>query len=134
MKMNQVTLGTTDFEASVAFYSMLGLIVIVHSPPRYARFECPQGDEGGAPATLSIHATEVVADTEWPLVYFETDRLDKDIDRLRRAGVPILSEPEDKDYLWREADIADPAGNRIRLYTAGENRRFPPWRVGSVAE
>jgi len=26
--------------------------------------------------------------------------------------------------------IEDPSGNRIRIYTAGKNRRFPPWRVG----
>lgn len=129
MKMNQVTLGSTDFEASVSFYSLLGLILIVHAPPRYARFECPEGDEGGAPATLSIHAAETVHASEWPLIYLETEDLDKTIERLRKAGVPILSEPADKDHLWREADIADPAGNRIRLYTAGQNRRFPPWRV-----
>jgi hydroxymethylpyrimidine/phosphomethylpyrimidine kinase len=32
-------------------------------------------------------------------------------------------------YLWRVARLRDPAGNRIQLYHAGENRRFPPWRV-----
>ena len=34
MKLNQVTVGTTDFEASIAFYRKLGLALIVYSPPR----------------------------------------------------------------------------------------------------
>jgi hydroxymethylpyrimidine/phosphomethylpyrimidine kinase len=37
--------------------------------------------------------------------------------------------PRDEDWLWREARLRDPAGNRICLYAAGEARRFPPWRV-----
>jgi len=37
--------------------------------------------------------------------------------------------PTPDSYLWFEADIEDPSGNRIRLFTAGENRRFPPWRI-----
>ena len=35
----------------------------------------------------------------------------------------------DKSWLWREAILVDPAGNRICLYRAGENRKYPPWRV-----
>jgi hydroxymethylpyrimidine/phosphomethylpyrimidine kinase len=32
-------------------------------------------------------------------------------------------------WLWREAWLRDPAGNSICLYHAGDNRRFPPWRI-----
>jgi hypothetical protein len=32
-------------------------------------------------------------------------------------------------YLWREAVLHDPSGNKIKLYWAGENRLNPPWRV-----
>jgi hypothetical protein len=35
----------------------------------------------------------------------------------------------DRPYLWREAVLRDPSGNRIKLYHAGENRLNPPWRV-----
>ena len=42
-----------------------------------------------------------------------------------------LGEPERKDWLWTEAWFKDPAGNRVCLYRAGKNRRFPPWRVGA---
>ena len=39
------------------------------------------------------------------------------------------SGPEDQTWLWREAWLRDPDGNRLCLYHAGNNRRFPPWRV-----
>lgn len=44
MQINQITLPVTDFDRTVAFYRSLGFTLIVHSPPRYARFECPEGD------------------------------------------------------------------------------------------
>jgi len=40
-----------------------------------------------------------------------------------------INPPEMKSYLWEEADILDPSGNRIRIYKAGNARRFPPWRI-----
>jgi len=35
----------------------------------------------------------------------------------------------DQRWLWREACLNDPAGNRICIYHAGENRRYPPWKI-----
>jgi len=49
---------------------------------------------------------------------------------LKDADIEPLSPPEIKTYLWEEADILDPSGNRIRIFKAGTKRRFPPWRVG----
>lgn len=78
MDLNQLTVPCLDYEASVGFYKKLGLRQIVHSPPRYARFDTP---------------------------------------------------PTDQRWLWREAYLKDPAGNRICIFHAGENRRYPPWRI-----
>jgi len=48
----------------------------------------------------------------------------------RRRGASTRPSPEDiEPYLWREAVLRDPSGNRIKLYHAGENRLNPPWRV-----
>ena len=44
--------------------------------------------------------------------------------------LPLVHPPIDQDWLWREARLADPSGNIICIYRAGENRRFPPWRIG----
>ena len=119
MRLNQVTVGTADYEASVDFYTRLGLVQIVHSPPLYARFETPFGE------TFSIHQMDDVK--SGTTVYFEVDDVDGFIAAL---DLPLLHEPRDQPWLWREARLLDPSGNEICIYHAGENRRFPPWRVG----
>ena len=118
MKLNQVTVGTTDYAASVDFYTRLGLKQIVDSPPRYARFETPGGE------TFSIHLVDAVASTT--IVYFEVDDVDAFVAGL---DLPLALEPADQSWLWREARLLDPSGNEICLYHAGQNRRFPPWRI-----
>ena len=119
MKLNQVTVGATDYEASVAFYAALGLRQIVASPPRYARFETPGGE------TFSIHeADEVRSGTT---VYFEVEDVDAAVTAI---GLKLLSPPTDRPWLWREARLLDPAGNEVCIYHAGANRRYPPWRIG----
>ena len=123
-----MTLGAIDFAASVLFYQRLGLTLIVDSAPRYVRFEFPVPPDEGEPATLSLHSVEDgwTTPTDWPPIYFEVDDIAA---FLSEAGIEPLSPPEIKTYLWEEADILDPSGNRIRIFKAGTARRFPPWRV-----
>jgi catechol 2,3-dioxygenase-like lactoylglutathione lyase family enzyme len=121
VRLNQVTVGTTDFEASLDFYLRLGLKLIVNAPPRYARFETPTGE------TFSIHAADTVSGGT--IVYFEVDEVDAFVAGL---DLPLLEPPADRPWLWREARLLDPCGNEICIYHAGENRRFPPWRVGGA--
>ena len=123
MDLNQVTVPATDYEASVDFYTRLGLTQIVDSPPHYARFETPAG------TTFSIHKTDAPAG-EGVVIYFEVDDLDATVGTLKQRGFEFESDPADQRWLWREAYLRDPANNRICLFHAGENRRFPPWRVG----
>lgn len=118
MRLNQVTVGTTDYEASVAFYRALGLVQIVDAPPRYARFETPGGE------TFSIHRVDEVSGDA--IVYFEVDDVDAFVAALE---LPMTEPPADRPWLWREARLTDPSGNIICIYHAGENRRFPPWRI-----
>ena len=124
MDLNQVTVPCRDYDASVKFCTTLGLHQIVDSPPRYARFETSGG------ATFSLHAVDadVIAQV---VVYFEVDDVDAMVAELREKGIDFEQEPADQRWLWREAYVLDPAGNRLCIYTAGENRRFPPWRIGS---
>ena len=70
MRLNQVTIPCADYAASVAWGQRFGLKLIVGSPPKYARFECP-AEEGEEPATLSIHLVEAPLAVDWPAVYFE---------------------------------------------------------------
>lgn len=124
MNLNQVTLPATDVSASVQFYQALGLRLIVDSIPRYARLECPDGG-----STLSVHHVPRPPDTEGVIVYLECEELDRTVSRLKESGLRFTHPPRDQRWLWREARLRDPAGNEVCLYHAGENRRFPPWRV-----
>ena len=127
LRLNQITLAAKDMAASVLFYEKLGLKRIVDSAPRYVRFEFPD-DGQGTQATLSLHTaqTDFTPTPDIPLIYFEVDDVEA---FLAEKDLKPLTTPEMKSYLWFEADIEDPSGNRIRLFTAGENRRFPPWRI-----
>jgi len=128
LRLNQVTLGAIDFAASVLFYQRLGLTLIVDSAPRYVRFEFPVPPDESEPATLSLHSVEDswAPPAEWPLIYFEVDDVAA---FLAEVGIKPLSPPEVKTYLWEEANILDPSGNKIRIFKAGKARRFPPWRM-----
>ncbi|MEO6104630.1 MAG: VOC family protein [Pseudoxanthomonas sp.] len=124
MNLNQITLPATDFERSVTFYCNMGFTLIVHSPPRYARFECPQGD-----STFSLHAVAGSASSSGVVVYFECSDLDARVEQLLVEGFEFTQLPVDEPWLWREARLADPCGNVICLYRAGLNRKNPPWRM-----
>jgi hydroxymethylpyrimidine/phosphomethylpyrimidine kinase len=118
--LNQVTVPARDLAASERFYRLLGLRQVVRANPRYARFET----EGGA--TFSIATDEGYTA---PVVYFECGDLDVTVAYLQQQGVGFEAEPKDEPWGWREARLRDPAGNSVRLYQAGEMRRFPPWRL-----
>jgi len=123
MDLNQVTVPCLDYEASVEFYKQLGLTQIVHSPPRYARFETPAG------STLSIHSVAEQAVCAGSVIYFEVEDVDAVVSSLQARGLKFDTVPTDQRWLWREAYLDDPAGNRVCIYHAGKNRRHPPWRI-----
>jgi catechol 2,3-dioxygenase-like lactoylglutathione lyase family enzyme len=122
MRLNQITVGCTDYAASVAFYRALGLTQIVDAPPRYARFETPTGE------TFSIHKVDAITGDS-TVVYFEIETLDQKVAALKAAGIRFERGPQDESWGWRETRLRDPAGNPLCLFLAGDNRRFPPWRI-----
>lgn len=124
MRLNQVTAPARDLGASVAFYRLLGLRLIVESP-HYARFELPEGE-----ATFSLHVvTGEIARANAPQIYFECGDLEAEVVRLKQAGIAFEQEAAMQTWLWREAWLRDPAGNSICLFHAGKNRTHPPWRL-----
>jgi catechol 2,3-dioxygenase-like lactoylglutathione lyase family enzyme len=127
MRLNQVTAATHDLDASIAFYALLGLKLIVKST-HYARFELPRGE-----ATFSLHVVETAIPREnAPQLYFEVNDVDFEVRRLKHAGVTIERAPKQQDWLWYEAWLRDPAGNQLCLFNAADNRRYPPWRIDSA--
>lgn len=117
---NQITLPACDHAASLAFYRALGLTPIVDSDGRYARFDSAGG------VTLSIEAADEVDGR--PLIFLEVADVDAVVAGARAQGI-VVGDPIDQSWGWREARLVDPAGNALCLYHAGENRRFPPWRL-----
>jgi len=127
MRLNQITAAATDLNASIAFYELLGLRLIVKSP-HYARFEAPDGE-----ATFSLHVTDgEIPRTNAPQLYFEVNDVVFEAKRLAHAGVVIEQPPTMQTWAWHEAWLRDPAGNQICLFNAGENRRYPPWRIDAA--
>lgn len=122
MNLNQVTLPVSDLPVATAFYRTLGFTQIVDTP-HYARFECPQG---GSSFSLSLEVGET---SNGAVIYFEHEALDDWVADLKARGVRFDQDPADQSYLWREAVLHDPSGNKIKLYWAGDNRLNPPWRV-----
>ncbi|CAL2102160.1 VOC family protein [Tenacibaculum sp. 190130A14a] len=124
MNLNQVTIPSVDVNRSVEFYKKLGLHLIVDASPRYVRFELPEGQ-----STLSIHQVETLPKGEGIVLYFENDNLDELVNQLQDKGVNFIHLPKDQTWLWREARLEDPDGNKLILFKAGEHRKNPPWRI-----
>jgi catechol 2,3-dioxygenase-like lactoylglutathione lyase family enzyme len=122
MNMNQVTLPVTDMEKAATFYRRMGFTQIVDTA-HYARFQCPEGD---STFSLSLEGEE---SSNGATIYFEHRKLDELVADLQAQGFKFDQEPTDMSYLWREAILHDPSGNKIKLYWAGKNRLDPPWRV-----
>ena len=124
MNLNQVTIFSQKPVETVEFFEKLGLVRIVDSLPRYARLECPDGE-----STLSVNTADDIIAANNIVLYFECDDLDKRVAQLKADGLTFDEDPTDRPWLWRQAYLKDPNGNKICLFKAGENRKNPPWRV-----
>lgn len=122
MELNQVTLPVKDMGIAVNFYLNLGFTQIVDTP-HYARFSCP---DGNSTFSLSLETGEFENSS---VIYFEHEKLDELCAELAKKGFQFEQQPTEQRYLWKEAILKDPSGNKIKLYWAGENRLNPPWKV-----
>jgi len=122
VNLNQVTLPVKQMDKAVAFYLKLGFTQIVDTP-HYARFECPDGQ---STFSLTLENGDFL---NGAVIYFEHQKLDTWVSELKAIGIEFYQHPKDQSYLWREAVLYDPSGNKIKLYWAGKNRLNPPWRV-----
>lgn len=122
MDLNQVTLPVKNMTEAVRFYLILGFTQIVDTP-HYARFSCPTGN-----STFSLLLENEDFENH-SVIYFEHEDLDTLCQNLSKKGIQFEQAPTVQLYLWKEAILKDPSGNKIKLYWAGENRLNPPWKV-----
>lgn len=125
MNLNQITIPSLEVNKATEFYQKLGLYLIVDARPRYVRFELPDGD-----ATFSIHLVDKLPNGDGVVVYFENENLDEVVKELQQKGFEFDLLPTNQTWLWREARLKDLDGNQLIIYSAGENRKNPPWRIG----
>jgi catechol 2,3-dioxygenase-like lactoylglutathione lyase family enzyme len=123
MDMNQVTIEVRDFSEGIEFYTKVGLRLIVSERGEYARFELPSGS-----STFSFHVSNQPIESN-TMLYFEVDDVDHRYEELLGSGIIFDSPPTDQSWKWREARFSDPTGNKLCLFHAGLDRRFPPWRI-----
>lgn len=124
MNLNQITLPSLNLEKAVVFYKKLGFNLIVDALPRYARFECLNGK-----STFSLHSVDKLPIGNGISVYFEVDDLNKTVNKLMKKGIVFEQLPKEQPWLWKEAYLKDPDGNQLIIYSAGKNRKNPPWRI-----
>lgn len=124
MILNQITIPSMDVDKGTEFYQKLGLHLIVDARPRYVRFELPEGD-----ATFSLHAVDEMPKGDGIAIYFQNENLDEVVVELQKKGFVFDLLPTDQPWLWREARLKDLDGNQLILYSAGKNRKNPPWRI-----
>lgn len=124
MNLNQITIPSLDVIKATEFYKKLGLHLIVDARPRYVRFTVPDGD-----ATFSIHKVDKLPKGEGISVYFQNENLDEIVKELIDKGFQFDLLPTDQSWLWREARLKDLDDNQLIIYSAGENRKNPPWRI-----
>lgn len=124
MDLNQITIAVRDLAEGIAFYGSLGLRLIVKNPDTgYARLELPMGS-----TSLSLHE-EDSPNPGATALYFEVEDIDRRHAELVAAGITFDNPPRLESWRWREAWFSDPTGNRLCLFHAGPDRRFPPWRL-----
>jgi len=124
MNLNQVTIPSLDVEKATEFYKTLGLLLIVDALPRYARFECPDGE-----STFSIHKVESLPKGDGIILYFEVNNPENTLRRLKEKGIQFKTDIMEQTWLWTEVHLNDLDGNQIIIYHAGKNRKNPPWRI-----
>ncbi|MEW5009268.1 MAG: VOC family protein [Cycloclasticus sp.] len=125
MNLNQVTVQSVNILESIDFYKRLGLILIVEDE-HYARFEFPKGN-----STFSVHHTSE-SKLSNTVIYFEVSNVVKTVCELKKQGIVFTQEPKEESWLWYESRLKDPSGNEVCIYTAGENRKNPPWRISKT--
>ena len=123
MNLNQVSIPSKNVPSAIKFYESLGLKLIVHTHDRYARFELPVGD-----ATFSVHEVDEFPEGSGIVIYFEVDNVVRTVEKLKAEGIRFDTDVTNQTWLWQEARLSDPDGNQLIIYSAGQNRKYPPWR------
>jgi lactoylglutathione lyase len=104
-------ISVTDLPATRAFYERLGFVQAYQFPP--------EGEPGfvtmqRGSSSIGIGAGGAVEEDRFGYWVY-VDDVDAALEELRRAGAPVVAEPEDQPWGERVARIRDPDGNLVYL-------------------
>ncbi len=126
VSLQYVNITVTDVEASIPFYSALGLEIVMDVPyGEYRWLTMGSPSQPGVGIVLSVpHAgrskdngdalLELLVKGELPMLVFLADDLDATFESLRASGAEVLQEPMDQGWA-RECAFRDPSGNMVRI-------------------
>lgn len=126
VSLQYVNITVTDVEASIPFYSALGLEIVMDVPyGEYRWLTMGSPSQPGVGIVLSVpHAgrskengdalLELLVKGELPMLVFLADDLDATFESLRASGAEVLQEPKDQGYA-RDCAFRDPSGNMVRI-------------------
>lgn len=106
MGLNFVLVHVDDVAPARAFYTEKMGLAVADEQPGFVQFAQP----GGRGAAFAI----IERGAEVPELWWDVENADAAYAELKRQGVEILSEPEDRPF-GRTFSIKDPAGNALHL-------------------
>lgn len=106
-----------DYRASVAFYTeTLGLPVVDSWDDEHEAGTIVQAFGDGQVEMFRHEGAGTPPRVSGAAIAWQIDGVDAEIERLRSAGVPVITEPADQPWGHRNATIEDPNGIRITLF------------------
>lgn len=120
LAFNHAMIYTRRMAASLHFYrDILGFELIEQLGDGYSRLRSP-----GSDTTIALHSAGdgVHAGRGGIRQYFEVADLGTTCSLLEKKGALLKQMPRLMEWGWRHACLADPDGNDISIYTAGQLR------------
>lgn len=65
--------------------------------------------------SVGLSKSDSVEQASRAAFWLYTDEVDQEVERLRREGVAVISEPRDTEWGERMATVSDPDGNHIHI-------------------
>lgn len=106
-----------DYPATVTFYTQtLGLPVVESWEDDNEAGTIVQAFGDGQVEMFRHQGAGAAPRVSGAAIAWQIEGVDAEIERLRSAGVPVITEPADQPWGHRNATIEDPNGIRITLF------------------
>ena len=119
IEFEHITVPTNNLEASIAFYTTLGMELIELESLHHAHFESKEHQ-----VVFTAYYNEQRPDDEVK-VYLEVDDIELLESRFRES---LQSKIINTEWQGKELRLTDPDGNFVNLYQKQTTTSIPPWQ------